>query len=140
MSPCSGLLDCHRRPHPRVNQALEEVPALRQWGCLDAASLFSEGTEEQGRVAAFRHRRQTEQVVQRLDATTAEVRDLRECMVLAALVEGHDRGAGGQLQCGRCKAPRWSPAHGEQLTDEFLERGTARLGAGAWSDHGIERD
>ena len=32
------------------------------------------------------------------EVTAAEVRDLREGMVLAALVEGHDRGAGRQLQ------------------------------------------
>jgi hypothetical protein len=82
------LLDCHRRSHPRVNQALEEVHARRQWGGLGAAALFGDGAGEQGRIAAIRNRRQPEQVVQHLDTTAAEVGDLREGMVLAALVEG----------------------------------------------------
>jgi len=81
-----------------VDQALEEVHARRQRGGLEAVALFDEGAGEQGRIPAFRDRRQAEQVVQHLDATAAEVRDLREGMVLAAFVEGHDRGAGRQLQ------------------------------------------
>src|SRR4029079_15320367 len=148
------LLDGDFRAHPGMDAALEpHGPALGQMASLSAAARrYDEvgiGRRRQltrrtahARRAALRGERElagSEAGVQHRDDATAEFRDLREGVRLAAAVRQPDGGAAIDTGVIVVEPPFFDPAGLLELGEKVSERRVAVPARGAIADGGIER-